>query len=191
MIGNIFGRVDEIFHKSTEEKDRSKKDEMRVLVVSDTHRKHDSLEYVLENEKNLDYVIHLGDAEGFEDYIEELCSCPVFMVAGNNDFYSQLPAERIIMLGEYRILLTHGHFYYVEAGIDRLMYAAEEKEADVVMFGHTHYPLVEDLGDLVIVNPGSLTHPRQPGRKPSYIIMEIDKNGKIDFEIKYVDPETL
>ena len=45
---------------------------MRVLIISDTHRKHKNLETVLERERPLDMVIHLGDAEGCEDYIAAL-----------------------------------------------------------------------------------------------------------------------
>ncbi|OUP01231.1 YfcE family phosphodiesterase, partial [Drancourtella sp. An210] len=40
--------------------------------------------------------------------------------------------------------------------------------------------------DMAVMNPGSLTYPRQEGRLPSYIILEIDENGKISGEIKYI-----
>ena len=59
---------------------------MRVLVISDTHKKHENLKVVLERVSPVDLVIHLGDAEGYEDYIGELCGCPLEIVAGNNDF---------------------------------------------------------------------------------------------------------
>ena len=42
---------------------------MKILIVSDTHRRHTNLETVLEREKPIDLMIHLGDAEGAEDYI--------------------------------------------------------------------------------------------------------------------------
>ena len=44
---------------------------MKILVVSDTHRKDDGLKMVIEKEKPLDMLIHLGDAEGSERYIAE------------------------------------------------------------------------------------------------------------------------
>ena len=37
---------------------------MRILIVSDTHRHEENLEIVLQREKNLDMLIHLGDSEG-------------------------------------------------------------------------------------------------------------------------------
>ena len=92
--------------------------EMKILVVSDTHRKHGNLEKVLEREGPLDLVIHLGDAEGYEEYIEEICECPLEIVSGNSDFFSTLPKEKEIEVGGYHILITHGHYYYVTAGIE-------------------------------------------------------------------------
>ena len=68
----------------------------------------------------MDLVIHLGDAEGYEDYIGELCGCPLEIVAGNNDFFSSLPREKEIMAGNYRVFMTHGHYYYVGSGIEDL-----------------------------------------------------------------------
>ena len=66
---------------------------MKILIVSDTHRRHHALETVLEKVKPIDMLIHLGDSEGYEDYIEALADCPVEIVAGNNDFFSRLDRE--------------------------------------------------------------------------------------------------
>lgn len=59
---------------------------MKALIVSDTHGSHRNLERVIEKEQPLDLLIHLGDVEGGEDYIEAIADCPVHVVAGNNDF---------------------------------------------------------------------------------------------------------
>ena len=48
---------------------------------------------------------------------------------------------------------------------------------DVVMYGHTHVPYIEIGDDVTILNPGSISYPRQPGRKPTFLIMEIDEEG--------------
>ena len=89
---------------------------MRVLVISDTHKKHENLKVVLERVSPVDLVIHLGDAEGYEDYIGELCGCPLEIVAGNNDFFSSLPREKEIMVGNYRVFMTHGHYTMSDQG---------------------------------------------------------------------------
>ena len=55
------------------------------------------------------------------------------------------------------------------------------------MFGHTHRPLLDiDDEELMLINPGSLSFPRQEGKRPSYIIMEIDEKGELQFELKYI-----
>ena len=69
---------------------------MKILIISDTHRKHENLLKVLERECPVDLLIHLGDAEGYEDYIAEQAGCPVEVVAGNNDFFSSLPRDRTL-----------------------------------------------------------------------------------------------
>ncbi|MCI6675494.1 MAG: metallophosphoesterase [Clostridiales bacterium] len=160
---------------------------MRVLIVSDTHRQHESLKKVLKKEENIDMLIHLGDVEGYEEYIKELAGCPVEMVAGNNDFFSSLDKEKEIHIGRYKVLLTHGHYYYVSMETSVIKMEAYSRGCDIVMYGHTHKPVVEyDLG-IIALNPGSLSYPRQKNRKPSYIIMEIDEKGNARFAIHYLD----
>ena len=91
---------------------------MRILIVSDTHRKHANLEKVLKKVKPLDLMIHLGDAEGTEDYIEAVADCPVEIIAGNNDFFSKLAKETELQIGRYRVFLTHGHYENMGATSD-------------------------------------------------------------------------
>ena len=67
---------------------------MKVLIISDTHRNDVNLVKVLEKEKPIDLLIHCGDIEGSEKFIENTMECPVEMVVGNNDFFSNLPKEK-------------------------------------------------------------------------------------------------
>lgn len=159
---------------------------MRVLVISDTHRKHDNLEIVLEKERPIDLLIHLGDAEGSEDYIAAVAECPVEIVAGNCDFFSVLPAELIIKVDQYKVLITHGHYYSVNTGIEDIKKEAEGRDCDMVIFGHTHRPLIQYEKDLIVMNPGSLSYPRQDGKRPSYIMMETGTEKGLDLQIKYL-----
>lgn len=159
---------------------------MKILIVSDTHGRHQNLETVLEKEKPLDMLIHLGDVEGGDDYIRLVAECPLEVVAGNNDFYSDLPIERIFQIGKYNVLMTHGHYYYVNGGLSHIRRAIDEKKLDIVMFGHTHRPIIEEYKNATILNPGSISYPRQEGRQPSYIIMDLDEDGVAHFEIEYL-----
>lgn len=159
---------------------------MKILIVSDTHRNLENFIKVLDCVQPVDMVIHLGDVEGDEDYIQELAGCPLEIVAGNNDFFSDLPREKELELEGHRIFMTHGHYYYVAMGIEDIKREAASRGCDIVLFGHTHRPVI-DYGDSVIaMNPGSLSYPRQEGRRPSYIMMEIDDSGEVDAEIIYL-----
>ena len=131
-------------------------------------------------------VVHCGDAEGTEVAICKSADCPVKIIAGNNDFFCDLPKEEEFLIGSYQVWLTQGHNYYVSMGNEILKEEAEARGADIVMYGHTHKPVVDVGENLIAVNPGSLTYPRQVGRKPSYIIMDLDEQGKAHFEIRYL-----
>ena len=159
----------------------------KILIVSDTHRKNENYFAILEQKGPFDRVIHCGDVEGSEYTISEAAGCPVEMVLGNNDFFSDLPREKEFAIGNYNVWLTHGHNYYVSMDNQTIKEEAVIKGVDIVMYGHTHKPIVEYDGEIIAINPGSLTYPRQEGRKPSYIIMEIDENGEAHFTIHYFE----
>ena len=65
---------------------------MKILIVSDTHKKNENYFKVLEMH-HPDMVIHCGDAEGSEYALSSAAECPVYIVLGNNDFFSDLPRE--------------------------------------------------------------------------------------------------
>jgi hypothetical protein len=160
---------------------------MRILIISDTHRKNDNYLKILETIGKLDMVIHLGDVEGSEYIIQEAAGCPVEFVAGNNDFFSDLPSEKTLQIGKYHVMITHGHRYYIGMGNEMLKKEAIANGADIVMYGHTHRPVIDISRDIIALNPGSLSYPRQENRKPSYIIMETDAFGEARFDLRYVD----
>jgi len=159
---------------------------MKILIVSDTHRQNGNYLKVLRRVAPVDMVVHCGDVEGSEYLICEGAGCPVEMVAGNNDFFTDLPREKEFQIGKYQVWLTHGHNYYVSMGNETLKKEAIARGVDIVMYGHTHKPVI-DLGEEIIaLNPGSLTYPRQEGRRPSYMIMDMDTEGNAHFSVFYL-----
>ena len=80
---------------------------MKILIVSDTHRKDENLKWVIRKTKPFDMLIHLGDAEGSEYEIMKWVDkgCDLEMIMGNNDFFSQLEREKEIMIGKYLSLI--------------------------------------------------------------------------------------
>ena len=159
---------------------------MKILIVSDTHGSLHNFDTVIEREKEIDMLLHLGDVEGDDDYIEKVMDCPVHIVGGNNDYFSRLPGEMEIRIGSHKVFLTHGHGYHVSVDTRRLKQAARARGADIVMYGHTHRPEIDLEDDVKVINPGSLSYPRQAGRKATYIIMEIGNTGTAEFYLKYV-----
>ncbi|MCI8528797.1 MAG: YfcE family phosphodiesterase [Lachnospiraceae bacterium] len=157
---------------------------MKILIVSDTHRKNQNFFNVV-RKQSPDMVIHCGDAEGCEDDLAQAAGCPLMIVLGNNDFFSCLPRELELELEGHKVWVTHGHNYYVSMGNENIKREAAAKGMDIVVYGHTHRPIVDRDGDITAVNPGSLSYPRQDGHKPSYVIMEVEKE-KVHFTIEYI-----
>lgn len=158
---------------------------MKILIVSDTHGRHGNFDKVLEREGKIDMLIHLGDVEGDECYIRAVAECPVYMVAGNNDYFTDLPREAVIDICGQKVLITHGHYYYVSMGIEHLKREAMQRGVQAVFYGHTHRPLIDDE-DILIANPGSLTYPRQSGRQCAYMVIETNGEGRLKPEIRYL-----
>ncbi len=121
-----------------------------------------------------DRIWHLGDAEGCEDEIAKACGCPLEIVRGNCDIFSTLPEEIVLSAGTRTALLTHGHLYRPRQGLTELVNAAKRRGADTVIYGHTHCPLLKEVNGVTIVNPGSISFPRQSGGIPTYALLTAD-----------------
>lgn len=157
---------------------------MRIIVVSDTHGDNSNFLRVLEVEKERDMIFHCGDVCGGEYSVIASAGCPVEMVAGNNDFFSPLEQELEFDVAGKKVLLTHGHQYYVSVDSEFIKKEAISRGIDILCYGHTHFPNVETLKEIMVVNPGSLTYPRQNGKRPTYAVIEIDPNGVAKVELK-------
>ena len=161
---------------------------MRILIVSDTHREDEALKLLLEENAPLDMLIHLGDAEGSEMMYKNWLplSTRLIVLKGNNDFFSDLESERSIRIGNSNCLLTHGHYYNVSLDTSLLRREAEARGFDIAMFGHTHRPLIETRNGVTLLNPGSLSYPRQEGRQGSYILIETDSAGNVVYTLNFL-----
>ena len=160
---------------------------MRVLIVSDTHGRHGGLDRALQEAGNIDMLIHLGDVEGGETYIDAVADREKHIIRGNNDFFSELPREEEFYIGSHKVFITHGHAYYVSLDPEYIREEGKARGAEIVMFGHTHRPFFEDDNGIIVLNPGSLSFPRQEGRKGSYMILEMDEDGGLEFSQKYLE----
>ncbi len=162
----------------------------KILIISDSHGWDDNMKKVIEEQKPMDVLIHLGDVEDSEDLIPTLVNpdCKVYIVKGNNDYFSEdLPNEIQFELCGHNILLTHGHTFGVNMGVDRIVEEAQAHGCDIAMFGHTHRPYFDTIEGVTLINPGSISYPRQKDRKPSYMVMEMNDDGKCYYHEKYLD----
>lgn len=158
----------------------------RIMIVSDTHGKIGNLAEAIDREGKPDMLIHLGDFEGDAEAIETMCGCELMMVPGNNDFFSALPREIETEIAGKKLLLTHGHYYYVSLDLATIRREAVARGIDIVMFGHIHRPVISVEEDVTLINPGSISYPRQADKKCTYIMLAISDNGEFSFELKCI-----
>lgn len=125
---------------------------MRIGVISDTHGLFDeSIRSIFDG---VDAIIHAGDIGKLEviDRLEQIA--PVFAVEGNNDDFRTLPNERVEELAGRRVLIRHifGELHQLKAGDKKIV---EQLRPDIVVFGHSHRPYRQMLGQTMLFNPGS------------------------------------
>ena len=148
---------------------------MTLLVLSDSHGRPDRIREAIARVKP-DGILFCGD--GLRDLTDCELPCPLWAVKGNCDWLtsplilngSTLEAENeeLITLGGIRILLLHGHTCGVKSGLGGAIQQAIRREADLLVYGHTHLPTElhlrpedgrADFGvikPLTVFNPGSI-----------------------------------
>jgi putative phosphoesterase len=135
---------------------------------------------ILDKHKNADYLIHLGDLERDIEEISYFSDIKILSVRGNCDFGSVSAVEGEEIIEGKRIFYTHGHTYYVKHGYENIYNEGLRRQADIILFGHTHHAINEYRDGVYLFNPGSLSLP-DDGKK-SYGIIDI-VNGQISTNI--------
>lgn len=153
---------------------------MVVGLISDTHglvrpEIFDALEGV-------ELILHAGDVGG-RPVLQQLAAiAPVRAVYGNTDPPGEpgLAESLDLALGGATVHVSHGH----EVGGPTPERLVARYTADVIVYGHTHKPLIERLDGRLVVNPGA-AGPRRFNLKPSVARMTID-NGRAAVEILWL-----
>lgn len=148
---------------------------MKIGIFSDSHGDFNSLLKGMELIGDVDLIIHTGDSYDDAVKLSNTISQGVIAVKGNTDFFCTESSEKLEVIGDKRVFITHGHKYDVKRGLTNLYYKALELEADIVIFGHSHVPLYIVEKDIVFINPGSTSIPRGSS-SPSCCILEIEKD---------------
>lgn len=145
---------------------------MRLGIIADTHGL--LRPEVFEVFREVDLILHAGDV-GPAGLLAELeAIAPVKAVHGNTDGWDlrhHLPAVIETRIEGLDFLLTHGH-QYGSPSPDALH--RDYPKAEVIVFGHTHRPLLTTLDTVVtVMNPGG-AGPRRFNLPPSVGIMELE-----------------
>ena len=151
---------------------------MKILVFSDSHDYCDRMINIIRDFKSkagtLDYIIHLGDLVRDAKYLQEkFPDIPVLYVYGNCDYYvDRRDSEKEYELGGRKFFILHGHTRYVKHSLDSLKSLAEQKNYDMILYGHTHIPSETYHNGTYIISPGSISRDKS-GRGKSYCVIDI------------------
>ena len=140
---------------------------MKCLVFSDSHGYHYNMTRALRLHRDAEIVFFLGDGLSDVDYVSrEFPTVKFLAVRGNCDMHRLVfgtlseKTEMIEIMGK-RIVYTHGDLYGAKYGTAGLEMLALEKDADIVIYGHTHIPATEYISDyekpFYLFNPGSVS----------------------------------
>ncbi|WP_281177660.1 metallophosphoesterase family protein [Paenibacillus dakarensis] len=165
-------------------------DIFKIGVVSDTHMPRMAKQLPAELVKGIissDLIIHAGDWSSWGVYETLRGIAPVEGVAGNTDskeIENRLGLSKVIVIEGFRIGIVHGHGSKGTTE-SRALSAFSGQKVDCIIFGHSHIPLLKQIGDVILFNPGSPTDKR---RQPqySYGIIEIE-NGELNIRHVYYD----
>jgi hypothetical protein len=167
---------------------------VRIGVVSDTHlpRFGRALPRSLVaglTEARVELILHLGDFTGLEVPSLFEAIAPFDAVAGNNDgpeLVERFGRRKVVEAGGVRIGLTHGDLGEGRTTPDRAARTFAAEAVNIVLFGHSHIPLLRELPDgRWLLNPGSPTDKRRQPRY-SWASLHID-GGAVTPELRYYD----
>lgn len=146
---------------------------MKLLVGSDTHGNIRDLARAVEREQP-DLICHLGDYVRDGKRLQELFPhIPLEQVPGNCDFPATAGAERLLQIEGHTLLLCHGHTFGVKRSLLQAYYAAVERQAELLLFGHTHRALCQQKEGVLLFNPGTAGG---RGAVCSYGVIELNQN---------------
>lgn len=175
---------------------------MKLLVVSDIHGSLEGVNRALEKfeQERAEYILSLGDLlyhgprnplpEGYnpKETAAKLNAYKdkIMTVRGNCDAEVDQMLIEFPIMADYavlfhegrRIFATHGHHHHMDC-------LPNLAAGDIFIQGHTHIPVAEKRGDVFVLNPGSVSLPKE-GYRPSYGILE-----GLEFQVKDFEGNVL
>lgn len=151
----------------------------KIVVMSDNHGHFDHLEYVIDKNKDADLYVHCGDNEGFDEQLSSFTA-----VKGNNDWPTNLGKVERFTINNHKYMVMHGDYFGYFGREQAMVDFCFKNDVDILITGHTHFPMDQEIDGKRLINPGSTALPRG-GSKHSYAII-YDDGDKVSVEFKEV-----
>jgi putative phosphoesterase len=158
---------------------------MKIIVLSDTHmpKKAKGLPFELTRSlEKADHILHLGDWQTLHVYEELKKYAPIDGVSGNVDgeeIIKHFGYKKTLTFQGYTFGLIHGHQGKGRTTEDRAVRAFDNEAVDVILFGHSHIPIMKKTEKFTLFNPGSPTDKR---RQPLYSFGVIEILDTLSFQ---------
>ncbi|MDC3413573.1 metallophosphoesterase family protein [Terrihalobacillus insolitus] len=150
---------------------------MKIAVIGDTHipkRAKKLPEQLKRGLESVDLILHTGDWQTLDVYKELVQFAPVDGVAGNVDgdeLIKKFGKRKLLQFQHVTIGLTHGNGKG-KTTEKRALEMFQEDSVDIIIYGHSHIPVLKKWEDITLFNPGSPTDKRRQ-TEYSYGIIDI------------------
>jgi putative phosphoesterase len=167
---------------------------MLVGVVSDSHGNRKGLRRLAKRLQGLKVstVLHLGDdyrdlavlaGEGLEVLAVPGAYCPEYA-------RQEIPNRRVVELGGVKMLLTHTPWRHPLDLAGDPDPQDPEPGVQLVLYGHTHHPRMENRGGILWINPGHLRERQDRGHPPTFALLRLSPDG-VAVEIRRLQDGSL
>ncbi|GGD66034.1 metallophosphoesterase family protein [Paenibacillus nasutitermitis] len=158
---------------------------MRIIIVSDTHmpRMNKKLPDRLVRElRSADHILHAGDWTQLSVYDMLAAYAPTDGVAGNNDgpeIIRKFGWRKLLTFQGVRIGMVHGHGTGKRTDTEATAVSSfADEKPDVILYGHSHIPVLRQSAGILVMNPGSPTDKRRQSQY-SFGVLELT-NGAVE-----------
>lgn len=155
----------------------------KIVILSDTHipaRAKQLPKILLGACENADLVIHAGDWQTLDVFFELSAYAETIGVAGNVDpweIIDRFGKKKVLTVENLKIGIIHGDGTS-KTTEQRALEAFSGEGVDLIIFGHSHIPLMKEIDGVTLFNPGSPTDKRRQ-QKYSFGILEIGEEWKL------------
>ncbi|MFC3209746.1 MULTISPECIES: metallophosphoesterase family protein [Planomicrobium] len=163
----------------------------KVLILSDTHipaRAKQLPKILLDACEEADLILHAGDWQNLDVFFELSAYTETIGVAGNVDpweIVDRFGKKKIVTVENLKIGIVHGDGTG-KTTEQRAVEAFAEDEVDLIVFGHSHIPLMKEINGVTLFNPGSPTDKR---RQPQYSFGLLEVGEKWTVQHIFFDKE--